>query len=190
MVIASNCAPTWSGQIPPGAAPAATCTGRVGGGGMGRRAAYDAFETGKVCRAELNDARTRIWACASTRWSPPAGRAGFRAASLAEPLTASRSPSPTASAPSPRWCFDALRHGFSGLRVRSAPRSSPSWNWPAFWPRWLIGGAYMWARTLGVHRALKDERQRAARLQKLLADETLARGEAAPATRQLSRTSD
>ncbi|MBL9012131.1 MAG: DUF1049 domain-containing protein [Alphaproteobacteria bacterium] len=54
----------------------------------------------------------------------------------------------------------------------------------------LIGGAYMWARTLGVHRALKDERQRAARLQKLLADETLARGEAAPATRQLSRTSD
>ncbi len=54
----------------------------------------------------------------------------------------------------------------------------------------LIGGVYMWARTRGVHHALAEERRRAERLQKLLADDTLGRNAPAPASRQLSRISD
>ena len=52
----------------------------------------------------------------------------------------------------------------------------------------VIGASYMLIRQRAVNRALKAERERAERLQRLLGDETLGKAGPAPVSRQLSRT--
>lgn len=54
----------------------------------------------------------------------------------------------------------------------------------------IVGGAYMLGRQRALKAALKAERARAERLQRLLADETLGKAIETPATRRLSRISD